>query len=131
MTKLADTSVVTREITFPVPNVLIKHEVRNGFPILTMRQGGLTQVQAMITTDWHDAPVDENNKVFRVKAKNWINFGPHKIDALNDAFPNVAPSCPTASEYMRNVGKPVMTNFSCELSGENIYKVVRVTIVLP
>ncbi len=135
MTKLFDSNSITRKVTFTVPHVLIKYENGNGFPILTLRQGGSRQVDATITTDWYDAPVDESLNVFNVKAQNQINVGSNRVYVLNDNITGdkpIAASCPTASEYMSNVGKTVMTSFNCSLiTGKNTYRVIRSTIILP
>lgn len=135
MNKLSETKVVTREVTFPVPNVLISYEGKNDFPILTLRQGGSRQVKVTVSTDIYDSPVKE--KSFSIKARNQINFGSLRIDVLNDAITGdkpIAPSCPTASDYMRNVGKTVMTSFRCDpvkIDGKNLFRVIRSHIVLP
>ncbi len=133
MNKLVDTKVVTEKVTFTVPHVLINYKNGDGFPILNLRQGGPIQVDATITTDWYDAPVDE--KSFTIKAKNKLNFGDLRIDVLNDEFTGIAPSCPTASEYMSRVGQEVMIAFGCDLrsgdSGKDVYRVIRSSIILP
>jgi hypothetical protein len=119
-------SSVKRQVTFTVPHVLLSNS-----PTLNLRQGGPVQVEATVTVDYYDAPVDE--KPFVIKAKNQINFGALKIEVLNDAITGdkpIAPSSPTASEYMANVGKPVLTYFSCTPVGKK-FKVVRNTIMLP
>ncbi len=135
MTKLFDTNSVTRKVTFNVPHVLIKYDSRGGFPVLTLRQGGSRQIDVTVTTDWYDAPADESKDVFNVKAQNQINVGPNRVYVLNDRIVGdkpISPSCPTASEYMNNVGKTVMTSFNCSLiTGKNTYRVIRSTIVLP
>ncbi len=135
MTKISDTHVITRKVTFNAPHVLINYRNGNGFPVLTLRQGGSRQVDATVTTDWYDAPVNESGNVFNVKAKNQINVGPHRIEVLNDEITGdkpIAPSCPTASEYMDNVGKTVMTSFKCDfITSQNKYRVIRSTITLP
>ncbi len=133
MNKLVETKVVTQKVTFSVPHVLINCKNGDGFPVITLRQGGSLQVDATITTDWYDAPVDE--KAFTVKAKNKLNFGDLRIDVLNDEITGIAPSCPTASEYISRVGQPVMIAFGCDLrsgdSGKDVYRVIRSSIVLP
>ncbi len=135
MTKLTDTLVITRKITFNAPHVLINYENGDGFPILILRQGGSLQVDAKITTDWHDAPVDESKHVFSIKAYNQINIGQNRVYVLNDRITGekpIAPSCPTASVYMDRVGKTVMTSFKCDfITSQNKYRVIRSTIVLP
>ncbi len=133
MNKLVATKVVTQKVTFSVPHVLINYKNGDGCPVMTLRQGDSRQVEATITTDWYDAPVDE--KAFTIKAKNKLNFGDLRIDVLNDEITGIAPSYPTASEYMSKVGKPVMIAFGCDLrsgnSGKDVYRVVRSSIVLP
>ncbi len=133
MNKLVETKVVTQKVTFTVPHVLINYKNGNEFPVLTLRQGGPVQVDATITTDWYDAPVDE--KAFTIKAKNKLNFGDLRIDVLNDEITGIAPSYPTASEYMSKVGQTVMIGFGCDLrsgdSGKDVYRVIRSSIVLP
>ncbi len=133
--KVEDTHVVTRNITFNVPHVLINYKNGDGFPVLTLRQGGSLQVDATITTDWYDAPVNESKNVFSVKAQNQINVGINRVYVLNDRIEGdkpVAPSCPTASEYMVRVGKTVMTSFKCDfITSQNKYRVIRSTITLP
>ncbi len=135
MTKLFNTHSVTRKVTFNVPHVLIKYENGNGFPVLTLRQGGSQQVDATISTDWYDTPLDESNNVFSVKAHNQINVGPNRVYVLNDQITGekpISPSCPTASEYMDRVGKTVMTSFKCDfITSQNKYRVIRSTITLP
>ncbi len=135
MTKLTDTLVITRKITFNAPHVLINYKNGDGFPVLTLRQGGSLQVDATITTDWYDSAVDESRNVFNVKAKNQINIGSHRVEVLNDQITGdkpVAQSCPTASEYMDRVGKTVMTSFKCDfITSQNKYRVIRSTITLP
>ncbi len=136
MNKLSDTYVVTRTVTYTVPHILITYEANNGFPILSLRQGGSVQVEATITTDFHDAPVEE--QPFLIKARNQINFCDFQVYVLNDEITGIAPSCPTASEYMSKVGQTVLTFFSCDISqihsrdaGKNVYRVIRSSIVLP
>ncbi len=133
MNKLVDTKVVTQKVTFNVPHVLISYSENNGFPVMTLRQGGSRQVEATITTDWYDAPVEE--KPFTIKAKNKLNFGDLRLDVLNDEITGIAPSCPTAYEYLSKVGQTVMIGFGCDLrsgdSGKDVYRVVRSSIVLP
>ena len=133
MTKLVDTKIVTQKVTFNVPHVLIDHRENDGFPILTLRQGGSVQVDATITTDWYDEPADE--APFIIKAKNQINFGDIRLYVLNDEIKEIAPSCPTASEYMSKVGQRVTTSFRCDLTSadadKKVYRVVRSSIVLP
>ncbi len=138
--KLADTSTVVQSITFTVPHILLNYNNGKEFPILTLRQGGCVQVEATITTDWLDATIDESKDVFKVKAKNKINFGALRLDVLNDRIDGdkpVCPSCPTASEYMEKVGKPILIGFACVRSdihskseGKDVFKVVRSTIIL-
>ncbi len=134
--KLADTHVVKRIVTYTVPHVLVKYEANNGFPILALRQGGSVQVEATITTDFYDTPIEE--KPFLIKAKNQINFCDFQVYVLNDEITGIAPSCPTASEYMSKVGTTVLTFFGCDVSqihsrdaGKNIYRVIRSSIILP
>ncbi len=139
--KLADTSTIVQSVTFTVPHVLLNYNNGKEFPILTLRQGGCVQVEATITTDWLDAPIDESKDVFKVKARNKINFGALRLDVLNDKIEGDKPvsrSCPTASEYMEKVGKPILIGFACVKSdihskseGRDVYKVVRSTIKLP
>jgi len=139
--KLSDTQVVIAKVTFTVPNVLINYDNGVSFPTLKLRQGGSMQVDATISTDFYDEPLDERKNVFAFKARNQINFGSYRIDVLNDEIKGdkpIAPSCPTASQYMANVGKTVMISFSCVRSeahsrgeGKNVYKVARSTITLP
>ncbi len=141
MTKLADTETVIQNITFTVPHVLINYHNGQVLPVLTLRQGGCVQVDATITTDWYDTAVNESNNVFRVKARNKMSFGDLHLFVLNDKIEGVKPvsqSCPTASEYMDNVGKEVLIGFACVKSdihskseGKDVYKVVRSTITLP
>lgn len=141
MTKLSDTSVVVQSVTFAVPHVLLNCDRSSRFPVLTLRQGGHVQVEATVTTDWLDYPVDESKSVFVIKAKNKINFGALRIEVLNDRIEGdkpVAQSFPTASEYMDKVGKPALLAFACVRSeihskteGKNVFKVVRSTIILP
>ncbi len=135
MTKLEDTHIVTRKVTFNVPHVLIKYENGNGFPVLTLRQGGSRQIDATVTTDVYDAPRDESKSVFNIKAQNQINVGSNRVYVLNDQITGdkpITPSCPTASEYMDRVGKTVMTSFKCDfITSQNKYRVIRSTITLP
>jgi hypothetical protein len=133
MNKKAETQTTTKVLTFNVPNIVLEYK-DEACPILTVRSGGSIQIEHTVTVDYYDEAVDERDQVFAIKAKNQINFAGLTIAALNDAIPNIAPSAPTASEYMALVGKPVMTYFDCRkvsLKDGDVYKVTRSTIVLP
>lgn len=124
-------------LTFNVPHVLLDYKPGD-FPVATVRQGGSKQIEHDVTAEYVDAAVDETDKLFIIKAKNQINFGPNRIEVLNDEIPNIAPSAPTASEYMANVGKEVLVGFNCSRSEQHsreekkdIFRVIRTKIVLP
>lgn len=137
MKKLQKTLSNTQKLTFIAPHILLQFK-DGDFPVLTVRQGKAVQIDHTTTVDFYDQPVDERDKLFVIKAKNQVNFGNGRIEVLNDAIKNVAPSAPTASRYMSLVGKEVMIAFSCERSAaisrdvkKDAYRVVRTTIKLP
>lgn len=136
--KIEKTASNDEELTFTVPHVLLAVQDSYGRRKLTVREGGYVQIKHTVTIDWYDQPVDESANVFALKGQNQINFGGLKISVLNDKIPNVAPSSPTATEYMKLVGKRVMLAFSCVKSVHHektfereAYRVVRSTIILP
>lgn len=124
--------------TFNVPHVLLKREEQNGFPVLEVRLGGSRQIEFTINITYSEQELDETSRLFVIKAMNKINFGDGAIRVLNDAVPGLAASAPTATEYMKNVGKRVMTAFSCHpdkqqsrILGRTVFRVARSTIILP
>lgn len=137
--RVEKTQSTTRKLTFVAPHILLNAQLEGGrFPVYTLRQGGAVQIDFTTTVDFYDAPVDERDRLFVVKAKNQISFGGNRIEVLNDPIKNVAPSAPTASEYMSKVGKTVLVAFMCDRSlahsteaKKDIYRVVRTTIRLP
>ena len=125
-----------RNLTFKVPHILLNREEQNGFPVLKVRLGGNRQVEFTTNISYSDDKVEETP--FLIKATNRINFGDNAIEVLNDATENLAASSPTASEYLENIGKTVLTSFSCnpdpatsKTLERTVYKVVRITITLP
>ena len=125
-----------RNLTFKVPHIILNQEDQNGFQVLQVRLGGNRQIEFTTNISYSEEPVEET--AFIIKATNRINFGDGAIHVLNDVTDTLAASSPTASEYMENVGKTVMTSFSCNLDaatskqlGGNAFKVVRITITLP
>ena len=124
-------------LTYNVPHVLLDYKAGD-FPSATIREGGSRQIEHTITVEFVESAVDESDKVFATKAKNQINFGGNRLDVLNDEIPNIAPSAPTASEYMSKVGKEVLVGFNCSRSDQrsreekkDIFRVIRTTIILP
>ncbi len=133
MNKIGETITTTQTVTYAVPNVLINYNPNGKFPTLTMRQGGFTQVEATITTEFYDEAVENKDPVFLIKATNQINVGRFIVNVLNDKIEGdkpIAPSSPTATEYMQGIGKPVTLNFSCTKLADK-FRVTRSTITLP
>lgn len=130
-----------KELTYVVPNILLKYEQSNGLPLAQVRMGGAKQIEYITTVEYLDSPVDESNQLFVIKAKNKINVAGVILDVLNDQITGdkpIAPSSPTASEYMSKVGTPVLTYFSCRHDPATsvgverpVYRTVRARIVLP
>lgn len=125
------------KLTYNVPHILLDYKPGD-YPVATLRQGGSKQIEQTVAVEYVDAAVDESDKVFAIKAKNQINFGSNRIDVLNDAIPNVAPSSPTSAEYMQKVGSEVLISFDCTRSElhskeqkKDVFRVIRTTIILP
>lgn len=140
--RLQATAATKHKLTFNAPHILLEHDLKKNkaFPVLTLRRGGSVQIEFTTTVDIYDAPVDESGQVFKIKAFNEYNFANEIVQVLNDAMPHIhlVASSPTASEYLKLVGKKVMTNFSCQRSpahseqfGKDAYLVRRTTIILP
>lgn len=133
--------IVTKQVlTFDVPSILVEH--KDGIlPMLTLRQGGSRQVEHVVSVQYYDGAVDEKDQLFVIRAKNQVNFGEHIITVLNDRIEGarpVAPSSPTATEYMSKVGQEIMLKFSCKKTTlfkddkpVDAFQVVRVKIILP
>jgi hypothetical protein len=138
---LPSPSETTRSLTFNVPNILLKREDQNGFPLFHVRLGGPTQIEFKTSVTYSEQPIDESSRIFVIKATNKINFGDGSIRVLNDAMHGTHPlaaTCPTANEYMNKVGKPVLLSFRCSQDQQestrlerSIFRVVRVSILLP
>lgn len=141
MNKIGDTTTRKQNITYTVPSVLTNYNANERFPTFTLRQGGFTQVEATITTEFYDEPVENKEPLFLIKATNQINVGRFIVNVLNDKIEGdkpIAPSSPTASQYMENIGSTVLISFSCTRSEshsreeeKDVFKVVRSTITLP
>lgn len=135
--KLTETK---RDLTYPVPNVLLKYEDAD-VPIVQIRMGGPRQVEHVISIEYVEVKVDERDQLFVIKAKNRINVTGAMLDVLNDKVEGskpLAPSSPSATDYMANVGKSVLLYFSCAFDSvtsdtleRDVYKVVRSRIILP
>ncbi len=130
-----------RALTYAVPHILLKREEANGFPVLQVRIGGPRQIEYVTSIEYSEEKVDETDQLFVIKAKNRINFGDGVIEVLNDAITGASPlgaSAPTATVYMKNVGKQVLTAFFCQpdphqskLLDRAVFRVVRIKIILP
>lgn len=140
---LPEKSSTTRELTYTVPHILKSLTIDDaGFKHPDLRQGGPRQIDFETEIEYADAPADERNQVFAIRATNQINFADHVINVINDQIElrgfRLVPTSPTASEYLAKVGTRAMVSFSCrahrqfsEQQGKPIYQIVRIFIVLP
>ena len=138
MKKMAPTITTGPTLTFTIPHILLSASEKNGRSVLAVREGGFVQIQHTTTTDFYDEPVDEGDELFVIKAKNQINFGGLRLEVLNDAIEGLPPSSPSASDYMKQVGKIVMLSSICTRSNahsreakQDVYQVIRTKIKLP
>lgn len=141
MKDLPKISETKRDLTFAVPNVLLKYEIENGVPTMQVRLGGPKQVEHIISIEFVEAAIDESDQLFIIKARNQVNVAGVTVTVLNDEIKGdkpLAPSSPTATEYMHNVGKSVLLYFSCRSDPvtsntleRDVFKVVRSRIILP
>lgn len=136
---LPEVSLSKSEATFDVPNLLLQAVAQGGLITHSVREGGAQQVELVTEVSWSDTPVDEHALVFRVQAQNQIRFAGARITVLNDETDlgdlHLAPSAPTTSEYLAQVGKRVMIRFDCSRhrreGGREAFKIARNWITLP
>lgn len=141
MKDLPSTVETKRDLTYTVPNILLKYEDVNGVPTMQIRMGSPKQIEHVVTINFVEDAIDEQDQVFTIKARNRINVGNMILDVLNDRIEGskpIAPSAPTATEYIGKVGKSVLTFFSCKPDPimsktleREVFKVVRSKIILP
>lgn len=135
-----ETKVVT--LTFKVPHILKSiSKDDNGFTHRDVREGGNRQIEFENTLEYSDQPSEETP--FTVRVTNQLNFTGSIIDVINDEVEledgfRLVPTVPTASEYLKRVGKKTLVGFSCrpvpQLSkqqGKPIYLIYRSFITLP
>ncbi len=102
--------------TYQIPHILIESRLdANGRVVRVIREGGMIGLDAVTDAEISETVKDE--KPFRIVAQNQINFGGQTISVLNDETDiggqYLAPSSPTASEYLAQAGKKTMIAFSC------------------
>lgn len=103
-------------------------------------EGGSRQVNAVTRISYHDA-AQVTPPLFAIRATNRLQFGGVVIPVINDRIEGerpLAPTSPTASEYLALRGQEVLHAFACErdhhterLVGHPVWRVARVSIVLP
>lgn len=139
---LSEPDMTVSEMTFDVPSILLEAKIENGQVFHSVREGRAQQVQLTTTIEWTEAPADERESLFVIRAQNLINFAQQRISVINDdttlGDKHFPPSSPTASEYLAKIGKPVLIHFDCARDateskrlGRPVYKIVRNTIILP
>lgn len=143
---------VEPDVTFNAPHILRAVSMDGGRETYSVSNGGRIQVSLSVESWLSETPV-EPPEVLKFLAQNQIPVGGAVISVLNDAMEyngkNIAPSNPTASQYLALVGKKVITSpsptkpaFTCTPLNPNnpllkqygratLYSVKQVSIVLP
>lgn len=141
-TKLPEPEEIKTEMTYDAPHILLGGSAKDGLVTHSIREAASVQVSLLTRIEYAEKPVDEHEKVFNIKARNLIKFAGQRVSVINDAteFGDVKlqASAPSASEYLKLVGKPVLIYFDCardpmqsQRLGRPVFKIVRNSIVLP
>lgn len=139
-------------VTFDAPNVLHSVSSDAGRTVLQVSSGGRKQVVMSVKKWFSDIPVEPPFEL-KILAKNNITVGGVAIKVLNDGVEydgqQLAPSNPTAAQYLALVGQKVVMSpspstpaFSCtpvppgsplleQFGKATLYSVKQVSIVLP
>lgn len=139
-------------VTFTAPNILHTAGELNGQDLLTIRNGGRVQIPLSVETWISETPV-ESPFVLKFLAFNQIKVAGQVVSVLNDACTyngkTLAPSNPTASQYLALIGTKILMApapnalaFTCtplkpdsalfKLYGKpTLYFIRQVSIVLP
>lgn len=109
-------STETNTVSINFPSVLQDAKGDTGADVFTVMNGGLKQITQ--TTECFESETEvASPPIFRIIATNKIDFGGSTINVLNDPVQfngkQLAPSNPTASQYMAQRGQQVFTHFSC------------------